>query len=264
MHTLNDAEYLQVPPIPKKNQTDSWVKNRLETHNLVRDHGESLKPYPLFAAHVKGILDAKRTSGVTAEQFQSFLFDLADYEEHNEDTMLVNLLPYLIKSERKVAVPDGVLPEGEKLQVQSYRRDGLITIVNKEFNLEFLKFGDDGAALDEGLVASDMTIPKPNRVYGIDPKKNKDNFPPYFKISPELDRYLQVVEGIHHPFFIIEAKSASGPIIDAENSASRGRRGLTCASRLLRRTLKLNTTTSGPDRDTFVFSATLDPKAIFI
>lgn len=264
MHTLNDAKYLQVPPIPKKNQTDSWVKNRLETHNLVLDHGESLEPYPLFAAHVKGILDAKRTSGVPAEQFQDFLVDLTTYEGHNEETMLVNLLPHLIKSKRKVAVPGGVLPEGEKLQVQSYRRDGLITIVNKEFNLELLNFGDDGAALHEGLVASDITIPKPNRVYGIDPKKNKDKFPPYFKIFPELDRYLQVVEGIHHPFFIIEVKSASGSMMDAETSASRGGGGLTVASRLLRRILGMNTTGLGPDQETFVFSATLDPKAIFI
>ncbi|KAI4217796.1 MAG: hypothetical protein LQ349_009022, partial [Xanthoria aureola] len=137
-----------VPPIPMKNQTDSWVKKRLETYNLVRDHGESLKPYPQFAAHVRNIIDGgKRTSGVTAKQFQSFLFDLADYEEHNEDTMLVNLLPHLIRPWRTVAVPGSVLPGDEMLQ--SYRRDGLITIVNKEFDLEFLKFRDDGAVLDE-------------------------------------------------------------------------------------------------------------------
>ncbi|KAL9051953.1 MAG: hypothetical protein Q9206_004496 [Seirophora lacunosa] len=101
-----------------------------------------------------------------------------------------------------------------------------------------------------------MTNPKPDRVYSIDPKKYI--FPPYFKISAKLDRYLQIMEGINHPFFILEGKSASGPLMNTENAASRGEAGLT------RSILGMDTTTLGPDWDICVFSATLNPKVIYI
>ncbi|KAL8955653.1 MAG: hypothetical protein Q9193_006571 [Seirophora villosa] len=52
--------------------------------------------------------------------------------------------------------------------------------------------------------------------------------------------------------------------MNAENAAFRGGAGLTRAARLLRWILGMDTTTLGPDWDTFVFSATLDPKAIYI
>ncbi|KAL8899549.1 MAG: hypothetical protein Q9192_001517 [Flavoplaca navasiana] len=256
-----------VPAFPKRNHTDGWVKDRLEVYGMVRDIGGSLKGYPDFAAHLDGIINGKRTSGVTAAQFEDFQFSLNIYQGQNEDTMLVALLPFIIKADRTVEAPHDELTEGEKTQVQSFLRSGLITIVNKEFVREFQRFREDGGKLDKELITemakeSGMTNPKPDRTYGIDPKKYQ--FPAYFQISAELDHYLQIVEGLHHPCFILEGKSASGSLMDADNAACRGGTSLVRASRLLRRKLGMDTTTLGADWKTFIFSATLCPTAIFI
>ncbi|KAI4142375.1 MAG: hypothetical protein LQ341_003233 [Variospora aurantia] len=98
-----------------------------------------------------------------------------------------------------------------------------------------------------------MTDPKPDRTYAVNPTKYKN--PAYFHIS---------AEGVHHPFFILEGKSASGSMMDADNAACRGGASLVRASRLLRWKLGLGTTTAGADWNTFVFSATMSSTAIFI
>ncbi|KAI4274798.1 MAG: hypothetical protein LQ337_003670 [Flavoplaca oasis] len=256
-----------VPAFRKRKHNDGWVKDRLEVYNMIRDNGVSLKEYPNFAAHLDGIINGKRTSGVTAEQFEDFQFNLNIYQGQNEDTMLVALLPLIIKADRIVEASRDELTEGEKTQVQSFLRSGLITIVNKEFVREFQGFREDGGKLDKELIAemakeSGVTNPKPDRTYGINPKKYQ--FPAYFQISAELDHYLQIVEGLHHPCFILEGKSASGSLMDADNAACRGGTSLVRASRLLRWKLGMDTTTLGADWKTFVFSATLCPNAIFI
>ncbi|KAL8910056.1 MAG: hypothetical protein Q9171_004634 [Xanthocarpia ochracea] len=208
---------------------------------MFRENAGSLEEYLDFAAHLDSIING------TAEQFEDSQFSLDIYREHNEDTMLVALLTFIIKADRTVEAPPKELKEGERTHVQSFLPSGLITIVNKEFVRDFQGFREDGGQLDKELITSiakesGMSYPKPGQTYGINPKKHK--VPPYFQISAEFDGYLQIVEGLHHPFYVLRAY----PRVEASR---------------MRKT-QLTADTLGADWKTFVFSATLIPNATFI
>ncbi|KAL8965230.1 MAG: hypothetical protein Q9197_006614 [Variospora fuerteventurae] len=79
-----------------------WVRESLEAYNMFQDHDDAYTRYPALGRKVEKILARKRQSGVTAEEYQEFKLTLSEYRDSNEDTMVNEVLPFLIKETRKV------------------------------------------------------------------------------------------------------------------------------------------------------------------
>lgn len=268
-----------MPKIPKD---ASWIKARLEAHGLIQNDRDAYKKYPDFAASVDKIINRKRQSEVSPQEFEKFQFNLEIYKGQNEDTVLLALLPFIIKPNRTVQVaparpPTGEvqghsiiqdqtvpLSEEEKWEVKDFVRDGLVTIVNREFSRTFLSFRDDGSTLDKEVLKAlqkedGMTNPKPDRVYAI--IRTKYKFPPHFRIPAKISSYLEIVKDCHHPCLIFEGKSDSGSSLESANQANRGCAALVHTARLLLVLLGIPDV-QGADHRTFVFSATMSPGLI--
>ncbi|KAL8927679.1 MAG: hypothetical protein Q9172_001239 [Xanthocarpia lactea] len=79
-----------------------WVRESLEAYNMFQNQEEAYGRYPELDKKVEKILSRKRQSGVTAEEYQEFKLTLSEYRDSNEDSMVNNVLPFLIKASRKV------------------------------------------------------------------------------------------------------------------------------------------------------------------
>ncbi|KAL8918532.1 MAG: hypothetical protein Q9208_007288 [Pyrenodesmia sp. 3 TL-2023] len=79
-----------------------WVRESLEAYNMFQDQDKAYSRYPVLGRKVEKILARKRQSGVTAEEYQEFKLTLNEYRDANEDTMVDNVFPFLIKESRKV------------------------------------------------------------------------------------------------------------------------------------------------------------------
>ena len=79
--------------------------------------------------------------------------------------------------------------------------------------------------------------------------------------DPRINEYTRVLIGVKsnliHPFLIFEGKAARGSLADAENQAIRGGATLVYARRILNHKAGLPHST-GPDKQSFAFSMTLD------
>ncbi|KAL8858960.1 MAG: hypothetical protein Q9178_004441 [Gyalolechia marmorata] len=79
-----------------------WVRESLEAYSMFQDQEEAYGRYPALDKKVEKILSRKRQSGVTAEEYQEFKLTLSEYRNSNEDSMVNNVLPFLIRASRKV------------------------------------------------------------------------------------------------------------------------------------------------------------------
>ncbi|KAL8936681.1 MAG: hypothetical protein Q9216_004807 [Gyalolechia sp. 2 TL-2023] len=253
------------PKVPKIPKDETWVKGRLEAHGLIQNDRDAYKRYPDFAAEVEKIINRKRKSEVGIGEFEDFQFTLEKYQGQNEDSVLVALLPFIIKSDRTVQVSEpGNTTEDTEWEIKSFLRSGLVTIVNREFARTFQSFRDDGSVLDKELIKAlqkedGMTNPKPDRTFAI--MRDKYKFPQHFRIPAHIDVYLEVMNDVHLPFCILEGKSHRGSALDAANAACRGGATLVRTARLLRADLG-EADVVGADHRTFVFSVTMSPGLI--
>ena len=100
-----------------------------------------------------------------------------------------------------------------------------------------------------------ISEPRPDYCFGLDMNMRPDI------INSSIDEYTRVLIGVKsnldYPFFIIEGKGARGSLADAENQAIRGGATLVYARRILNHKAGLPHST-GPDKQSFAFSMTLD------
>ncbi|KAL9012213.1 MAG: hypothetical protein Q9173_003007 [Seirophora scorigena] len=245
------------PKIPTDPQ---WVAARLKGYRLFQENQVALTRYPHFQQRVKNILNQKRKSKVDPLEFSEFQLAWHVYKDKNEDTMLNKLLPFFMKDKRTVSI-DSKAEEEDAHAVVSYLRSGLIEISNREFQRTCLPLWEGGSPPEKRLLDAmakedGVTHPKPDRTFGVDIEKGP--LPIGFSIPSEIAVWLEVMRGIHHPFFLIEGKSYQGNFLEAQNQACRGGATLVSAARRLLATLG-KPDTIGPDTRTFVFSATLSP-----
>lgn len=248
------------PPAPKIPTDPQWVAARLEGYRLFQEDQEAFAKYPHFQQRVKNIVNQKRKSLVDPLEFSEFQLAWHTYKDKNEDTVLNKLLPFFMKDKRTISI-DGSAEEEDAHAVVSYLRSGLVEITNREFQRTCLPLREDGSPLEKKLLDAmakedGMTNPKPDRTFAISMKKNP--LPIGFSTPPEIAVWLEVMRGVHHPFFLIEGKSYQGNLLDAQNEACRGGATLVGAARRLLATLGIPDIV-GPDTRTFVFSATLSP-----
>ncbi|KAL8704613.1 MAG: hypothetical protein Q9201_002233 [Fulgogasparrea decipioides] len=266
---------------PKVPKDPAWVKERLKAYGLLQDDQNAPARYPSFVQRLETVLSRKRESDVTAQEFKEFRVAWHTYKDFNEDTVLNELLPYLIKSERSLPASQATaaaaadqgssttdkevrlaaLSEDEKFTSVSFLESGMVKISNREFARSFLPFRDDSAQLDSDIINAmqkqdGMTNPRPDRTYAVSVDKYKS--PQGFWTPADIAVYLEIMRSCHHPFFIIEGKSYEGDLRDARNQACRGGAALVHSARLLRGILGEEDVV-GADPRTFVFSATLSP-----
>lgn len=252
---------------------------------MIQDDKKAYQSYPQLVKKVDAILQAKRMSEVDEEEFSAAQETMTTYQDFNKDTILNQMIPYIIKDRRTVSLPPTSPPpsagkessstEGQALNqadndthyVASFLSSGLLQISNREFSRSFLPFREDASQLDRDVVKAlqkqdGMTNPRPDRTYAV--STSKYQFPTGFRIPPLIAAHLEIMRGCHHPFFFIEGKSFAGDLRDARNQACRGGTCLVRCARLLRETLDISNVTEGVDLQTFCFSATLSPNLIEI
>ena len=149
--------------------------------------------------------------------------------------------------------------EQQEYSVESFWDDGLAVKVDCEFRKGFLPGREKDEELSRAMAKVDgMTNPKPDYTYGL--RIDHYPIPDDVTVSAYIDFLLEVVPILHHPFFIIEGKSDSGSKAEAENQACRGGAALINAARQLRERIGARATeATGPDQQTYIYSATLSP-----
>ncbi|KAL8944304.1 MAG: hypothetical protein Q9211_000644 [Gyalolechia sp. 1 TL-2023] len=238
----------------------AWVKERLEQHNMFQDLGEALTRFPRLRSAVDKIISRDRKSAASHKEFQNFKGKLQYYQNQNEDTLLAMALPAIIKDDRTIQVPSGLLSDEAVWESVGYFDSGIIVIVNREYQRGYVRFRNGAHHIDAELVAKmaklkdqGVTNPKPDRVYGI--RRDMFKFPAEFQMPEEIRDYLEILQDLHLPFLIIEGKAEGGSSAEARNQACRGGAALVHCYRLLRALLGFEDKV-GADLQTFVFSAT--------
>ena len=209
-----------------------------------------------FKEAVEKVKTSNRLSGVKAASETRYREHLNEYQYDNEDTLLNEILPLIIKRDHGVETES----HGE------WWSEGLKVNTNREFKRTLLPNchdgRGDGAEIAKLLKKVDgMTNPKPDRTYGVRPTFLPS--PEGLTVSKETDQLLSISPGLIAAFFLIEGKSYAGSMFEAENQARRGGATLVNAGRKLFK-LTGKEDVQGADDRTYVYSATLDPQAIKI
>ncbi|KAL8955515.1 MAG: hypothetical protein Q9193_006667 [Seirophora villosa] len=238
----------------------AWVRKRLEQHNMFQDGGQELNRFPRFKAAVHKIISGDRNSAGSQEEFENFTNEFEVYKNQNEDTLFEIVLPAIIKEDRNTQVPSKVYPGRAVWESVRFFDSGIVTNVNCEFERGCVPFRLGSHVVDHELVANmkkikdpGMQNPKPARAYGI--RRDKHQFPPTFQMPRELRDHLEILQGLHLPFMIIEGDAEGEGSQGACNQACRGGAALNNNHRRLRESLGLKGKV-GPDEHTIVFTAT--------
>ena len=207
-----------------------------------------------FKEAVEKVKTSTRSSGVKAASEKRFREQLQEYQYDNEDTLLNEILPLIIKRDHDVDTQT----HGE------WWSEGLKVNTNREFKRTFLPNCHDGqghgAEIAKLLKKVDgMTNPKPDRTYGVRPSFLPS--PEGLTLSTETDQLISISPGLTAAFFLVEGKSYAGNMFEAENQARRGGATLVNAGRKLFK-LAGREDAQGPDDKTNVYSATFDPQVI--
>ena len=245
-----------------------FVAAAMQSHRLWQKQRKLFDSFPEFKAHVRRVVNEERPSGAKKDSVEKLQEKQEYCQDANEDTILFNLLHLIAKESRQVAkeatVQDGSDQDREKsYEVREFWSDGVVVQVNRLFRNTTLP----NAYLQSGLLEDiakalakqdGMTQPKPDYTYGIKTDKylRKDG-------TQFTDELLDIVPKMHHAFLLVEGKSNKGAMTQGENQACRGGATLVNASRQLLAKLG-RVDILGPDKDTFVYSVTMESKVMDI
>ncbi|KAL8895059.1 MAG: hypothetical protein Q9207_008313 [Kuettlingeria erythrocarpa] len=243
-------------PIMKIPADSEWVKGRLYQYGLHQEDVTALAKFPDFETQVRDILKRKQDSEVSSKEQKSFMVAHRKFKDFNEDTVLYQLMPFLVKRDR--TVPQNLVDRaniliGEEAQVSvDFVDSGLMTIANREFSRSLGWIFDNDKDLNKAMKKdAHMTNPKPDRTFAVDVSRLP--WPANFPIPARIVALTDVVRSCCHPFCLWEAKSDHGSLADARNQACRGCATIQYYERHLRAELGQEDVT-GPDTRTFVFS----------
>ena len=282
-----DETNITKPPIIKIAKDSNSVKIAMEAHGILQNKAVDLDRYPEFKQKMKDILSQNRSSAMKKREVQEFQKTLAQVERLNEDTILQNLVPLIIRrkytsdedlegQELESYIAKFVEPEtGEErmalrkdlLLTQSlWSDDGLLVTMKSEFFRTFLpnQFEELGfeAALASALAKQHgMKNPRPDYCYGLTP----DTFviPRGVMLAQDIRELLQVANGVYHAFLLIEGKADRGELAHAQNQAARGGATLVKASRTLLEKLG-EPDVRGVDDRTMIFSVAMNQTVLEI
>lgn len=233
----------------------AWVKGRLQQYGIHQENVAAFEKFPDFAKQVTDILKRNRDSEVSAKEQKSFTVAHRKFKDFNEDTLLGQLMPFLVNRERKVPqnlVDRAAIDEGEAQVSVDFVDSGLMTITNREFSRSLPWVFDKDKDLNKAMKEdANMTNPKPDRTFAVDIEQLP--WAANFVIPARIIALTDVVRSCCHPFCLWEARSDRGSLAGARNQACRGGASLQYWDRHLRAELRQQDAV-GPDTRTFVFS----------
>ncbi|KAL9128680.1 MAG: hypothetical protein Q9217_002673 [Psora testacea] len=258
------------------------IGEAMQEHGLWQNDTAAFERYPNFKKSIREILAPPRLSVMKTKQVEEFKKVQRDVERLNEDTVLQNLVPLIIKrkytsekdlqneeQERYNTELTSAKDEAARMALKKrfvhtskmWRDDGLLVTMTAEFKRTLLpnRYAESGfEAQLAKVLAKDQAMknPTPDYCYGLSAKSF--NIPPGVMITPELHAILGVAPGVIHPFLIIEGKADRGQLAEAQNQACRGGATLVNAARLFLERIGVTDVDSADER-TVVFSATMSP-----
>ncbi len=150
-----------------------WVKGRLYQYGLHQEDVTALARFPGFETHVRDILKRKRDSEVSPKEQKSFMVAHRKFKDFNKDTVMYQLMPFLVNRDRKVSqslVYRANILNGEEAQVSvDFIDSGLMTIANREFSRSLAWIFANDKDLNKAMKKdAHMTTPKPDRTFAVD------------------------------------------------------------------------------------------------
>ncbi|KAI4117488.1 MAG: hypothetical protein LQ345_002286 [Seirophora villosa] len=223
-----------------------------------------------FCDLVMSVADTERPSGRKPESEKRWQNRIDKIHVHNEATMLDHVLPLLIKVARRVPVHAPPTQEEASMDEEVYHSMwedfedcGLDWTQDREFARDFLPNSYHEVGYEEQIAKTlakerGMKNPKPDRAYGL---AIDDISPPEHQfdlLRDETRAVLNAIPGLHHVFFLIEGVRSAGDLRKAVNQACRGGTVAVRIQRLLLEAIGQDTMREGPDRQTYVYTATID------
>ena len=217
--------------------------------------------YSSFQEEVHRLLGGDRNSAMRASSAKGIKSFIKENYTLPEDDIMWQLVSMICPMTRSTNKKDS---EGAWI-VAHFSEDGAVVTKNRQFAKDLLptwkraREATDWAWIHKQMAKErGMTRPKPDFTYGV-----RENHYPTIG-TKTFSSYVRALVGvapyIQHPYFIIEGKTANTSIIEAENQAIRGGATLVHARRLLNaRSGKKDEL--GVDKDSYVFSMTLDTSA---
>ena len=284
--STTEAKSTETPsskPCSTKIQKDPHsIGEAMQEHGLWQNDTAAFERYPDFEKRIREILAPPRLSVMKTKQVEEFKKVQRDVERLNEDTVLQNLVPLIIKrkytsekdlqneeQERYNTELTSAKDEAARMALKKrfvhtskmWRDDGLLVTMTAEFYRTLLpnryaEFGFEAQLAKVMAKDQAMKNPRPDYCYGLSAKSF--TIPPGVMISPELHAILGIAPGVIHPFLIIEGKADRGQLAEAQNQACRGGATLVNAARLFLERIGV-TDVDGADERTVVFSATMSP-----
>lgn len=194
-------------------------------------------------------------------------------ETSNEATMLDRILPMLINNGRQVPTHDPFTHQASSAypqpnaELEDFEESGMGWSVDQEFRHTFLPNPRTNIGYEEKISKAlikdhGMKNPKPNRAYGF----AENSIPPpkgtVALLREQTEAILNAVPTLQHVFFLIEAVSSGGNITKTINQACRGGTVAVVIQRLLLEAIGQLWMDAGPDRQTYVYTATMDSSSI--
>lgn len=246
-------------PKATKSRKQSSVRDILEDNGLYIDLKEVAGEARTYVTKAKDIINVKRLSPFEQDKQDDFLEQRKEYELRNEGTFVWYIWPLIVGLDRSVATQD----ENSKLDehglfVKKWRIDGLDANHRQKFETGSIpKLNTNGDPILEKILRDDgrVQLPEPDLAYAL----RRNSFPELSYVATAVDRkYKQLSKGITYPFLVLEFKSKSGAITEAELQACRSGAALVNYMRNLKKDAKDLDNVSAEDYGSFVFSLPMD------
>ena len=223
-----------------------------------------------FKILVSQIVCQERPSAVKPESAAKFANRLRWINGDNEATILLKILPFLIKDGRRIPAPQEQQEESgnSKYVDEDFELGGLQFSADREFTRGFLPnmyadAGFEAKVANEMAKVHGMRNPKPDRVYGL--MRTQLSRLEGAMLRPETKTLISHVPNMVAAFFIIEGKASNGSMARAMVQACRGGTSRVHVVRiLLGSTGQLEDEKDGPCTKSYVYSATLDDACMYI
>lgn len=247
------------------------VRLSMAEENLRFQDEDAYEKYPDFQKVITKMVFGPRDSTMRPESIRAIKEWRAKNAMNQEVGYYGKLIDMVVKDDRVIKEArmvtmfeeDGVMKplEGgdfmkEILKVKkSFKEDEMIALPNLQFNHKSIPRITPASENKLG-----MTTPKPDWVFGIEEPQFGELIDK--KLSEDTKAWIRLAQGVRHPFFAIENKSARDSIENAENQAVRSGAAMVNAYRQLLNKAKDNGYEEQPgcDKESYAFTCSWVPQ----
>lgn len=211
---------------PKKTSTASTrpgnmdgIRSLLWDNNLWMDKDDAFEKFSEVRDRAFEIIKGHRHSAVNLESRENFREVRREFARVNELTFLTELWACLLHQTRYVQQLE---PLGKIAWIKTaWRKDHMGVNWGADFRAESVPPLQTSDKTYVALLAKLPRVqnPRPDLAYGLRPDAFDEN---ELRIINSLHRFTVLSTNLYHTFFIVELKSATGTIEEAENQCCRG------------------------------------------